>query len=138
VEVQSIELPLFFKLRLIIALLGTPTEKIWPGMTKLPVFQNYKLMQQPYNNIKAVFADRTPECIELLNSLFVYDPKWASRFWIRSFPIFAIIFRRRSTAKQCLDSEYFKLSPLPCDPSIMPSLSGLTRKRKRKKSSSSS
>lgn len=108
------------QLRLIIALLGTPTEKIWPGMTKLPVFQNYKLMQQPYNNIKAVFADRTPECIELLNSLFVYDPK------------------RRSTAKQCLDSEYFKLSPLPCDPSIMPSLSGLTRKRKRKKSSSSS
>ncbi|KAL7072987.1 hypothetical protein ACQ4LE_007849 [Meloidogyne hapla] len=107
------------QIRLIIGLLGTPTEKIWPGMSKLPILEKMQLMKQPYNNIKAVFADRAPECLKLLNSLFVYDPK------------------RRATAEQCLDNEYFRRSPLPCDPSMMPSLSGLTRKRKRRKESSS-
>nr|CAD2200453.1 unnamed protein product [Meloidogyne enterolobii] len=106
------------QIRLIIGLLGTPTEKIWPGMSKLPILEKMQLMKQPYNNIKALFSDRVPECLKLLNSLFVYDPK------------------RRSTAEQCLDNEYFRLSPLPCDPSMMPSLSGLTRKRKRGKESS--
>ena len=81
------------QVRLIIGLLGTPTEKIWPGMSKLPILENFKLNKQPYNNIKvcwlmnkcnviknihqAVFSERTPECIELLNSLFVYDPTFA-------------------------------------------------------------
>uniref|UniRef100_A0A914HXZ0 cyclin-dependent kinase n=1 Tax=Globodera rostochiensis TaxID=31243 RepID=A0A914HXZ0_GLORO len=83
------------QIRLIISLVGTPTEKIWPEM--------------PYNNIKAVFSDRSPECHAMLNSLFIYDPK------------------RRATAKDCLENEYLKMSPLPCHPSMMPSLSGLTQ-----------
>ncbi|KAL3110123.1 hypothetical protein niasHT_015726 [Heterodera trifolii] len=108
------------QIRLIISLVGTPTEKIWPEMANLPLLEKVQLMKQPYNNIKALFSDRSPECHALLNSLFVYDPK------------------RRSSAKDCLESEYFNLSPLPCHPSMMPSLSGLTRKRKRRKSSTPS
>uniref|UniRef100_A0A183BPM7 Protein kinase domain-containing protein n=1 Tax=Globodera pallida TaxID=36090 RepID=A0A183BPM7_GLOPA len=101
-------------------LVGTPTEKIWPEMASLPQLEKVQLIQQPYNNIKAVFSDRSPECHAMLNSLFIYDPK------------------RRATAKDCLENEYLKMSPLPCHPSMMPSLSGLTRKRKRRKSSTAS
>jgi hypothetical protein len=45
-------------------------------MLKLPILEKMQLMKQPYNNIKAVFADRAPECLKLLNSLFVYYPKY--------------------------------------------------------------
>lgn len=101
-----------FQVRLIIHLLGTPTEKIWPGLTELPMTQKVHLFQQPYNNIKTNFPELQPEGIDPLHSLFVYDPQ------------------RRATAAQCLQSKYFTISPLPCDPTMMPSLRSLTKKRR--------
>jgi cyclin-dependent kinase 10 len=98
------------QIRRIIHLLGTPTERIWPGMTSMAMTSKIQLFQQPYNNIKAVFSEATPECIDLLNSLFVYDPS------------------RRASAEQCLASQYFSISPLPCDPTMMPSLKTLKKK----------
>lgn len=100
------------QIRRIIQLLGTPTEKIWPGMSQLPTISNVTLMKQPYNNIKTIFSDRAPECIQLLNRLFMYNPE------------------KRATATECLAHEYFTTSPLPCDPSMMPSLTGLTRRKR--------
>lgn len=102
-------------MRRIINLFGTPTERIWPGMNDLKSLANMKLFHQPFNNIKVVFPDSSPECISLLNRLFAYNPQ------------------RRATAEECLKSDYFNVSPLPCNPSLMPSLTGLTKRSSRKR-----
>uniref|UniRef100_A0A1A9VQM5 Uncharacterized protein n=1 Tax=Glossina austeni TaxID=7395 RepID=A0A1A9VQM5_GLOAU len=39
------------QLELIIDLLGTPSEAIWPDFPKMPAIQNFTLKQQPYNNL---------------------------------------------------------------------------------------
>lgn len=91
------------QLELIVDLLGTPNDSIWPGYSKLPILENFTLKQQPYNNIKHIFPWLSSSGIRLLNLLFMYDPK------------------KRVTAEDCLQSSYFKEQPLPCEPQLMPS-----------------
>lgn len=88
---------------LIVDLLGTPSESIWPGFKELPACQNFTLRSQPYNNLKTKFPWLSQVGLRLLNFLFMYDPK------------------KRATAKECLQSSYFKEAPLPIDPKLMPS-----------------
>ncbi|XP_068207888.1 cyclin-dependent kinase 10 isoform X2 [Palaemon carinicauda] len=90
------------QINLIINLLGTPNDNIWPDFSQLPAIQNFTLMQQPYNNLKTKFPALSPSGQRLLNFLFMYDPN------------------RRATADECLQSAYFKELPLPCDPQMMP------------------
>ncbi|XP_017483427.1 PREDICTED: cyclin-dependent kinase 10 isoform X2 [Rhagoletis zephyria] len=90
------------QLDLIIDLLGTPSENIWPEFSKMPALENFTLKQQPYNNLKPKFQYLTAAGLRLLNFLFMYDPK------------------KRATAEECLQSSYFKEPPLPCDPKLMP------------------
>lgn len=82
------------QLELIIDLLGTPSETIWPDYSKMPAIQNFTLKQQPYNNLKPKFQYLSPAGLRLLNFLFMYDPK------------------KRATADECLHSSYFKEPPL--------------------------
>lgn len=88
---------------LIIELLGTPSESIWPGFSQLPACQKFTLRSQPYNNLKTKFPHLSQSGLRLLNFLFMYDPK------------------KRGSAKESLKSPYFKESPLPCDRKLMPS-----------------
>lgn len=88
---------------LIIELLGTPSESIWPGFSQLPACQKFTLRSQPYNNLKTKFPTLSQAGLRLLNFLFMYDPK------------------KRASAKESLLSTYFKESPLPCDRKLMPS-----------------
>lgn len=88
---------------LIVELLGTPSESIWPGFSKLPACQQFSLRTQPYNNLKTKFPSLSSSGLRLLNFLFMYDPK------------------KRASAKESLLSTYFKEAPLPCDPKLMPS-----------------
>ncbi|VEN59056.1 unnamed protein product [Callosobruchus maculatus] len=90
------------QLELIVDLLGTPSDAIWPGFSDLPALQNYTLKQQPYNNLKQKFPWLSAAGLRLLNFLFMYDP------------------RKRATAEECLQSSYFKEPPQPCDPKLMP------------------
>ncbi|XP_062552177.1 cyclin-dependent kinase 10 [Armigeres subalbatus] len=90
------------QIELIIELLGTPSETIWPDYSSLPAVQNFTLKSQPYNNLKPKFAWLSSAGLRLLNFLFMYDPK------------------KRATAEECLQSSYFKEAPLPCDPKLMP------------------
>ncbi|KAG0411721.1 hypothetical protein HPB47_011144, partial [Ixodes persulcatus] len=83
------------QLELIIDLLGTPNDMIWPGYSKLPALENFTLKQQPYNNLKHFFPWLSPAGIRLLNFLFMYDPK------------------KRATAEESLQSSYFSEPPLP-------------------------
>ncbi len=82
------------QLELIVDLLGTPSEAIWPEFNALPALQNFHLKQQPYNNLKQRFPWLSAAGLRLLNFLFMYDPK------------------KRATAEECLQSSYFKEAPL--------------------------
>lgn len=88
---------------LIVDLLGTPSESIWPGFKELPACKNFTLRHQPYNNLKTKFPWLSQVGLRLLNFLFMFDPK------------------KRATATECLQSSYFKEAPLPLDPKLMPS-----------------
>lgn len=91
------------QIELIIDMLGTPTEQIWPGFSKLPALENFTLKRQPYNNIKHTLTWLSDSGIRLLNHLFMYDPT------------------KRATASECLGSSYFRQHPYPCEPELMPS-----------------
>ena len=109
-ELQQIEL--------IVEMLGTPNENIWPGFLKLPLIQNYSLRKQPYNNLRHTFPWLSEAGLRLLNFLFMYDPN------------------KRATAEDCLDSSYFKEQPCPCDPDLMPSFPQHRLHRKKPKEES--
>ncbi|XP_045149499.1 cyclin-dependent kinase 10 isoform X3 [Echinops telfairi] len=96
---------------LIVQLLGTPSENIWPGFSKLPLAGQYTLRRQPYNNLKHKFPWLSEAGLRLLNFLFMYDPK------------------KRATAGDCLESSYFKEKPLPCEPELMPTFPHHRNKR---------
>ncbi|XP_064414289.1 cyclin-dependent kinase 10 [Latimeria chalumnae] len=102
-EIQQIDL--------IVQLLGTPNENIWPGFSKLPLVGQYTLRKQPYNNLKHKFPWLSEAGLRLLNFLFMYDPK------------------KRATAEDCLGSSYFKEKPLPCEPELMPTFPHHRNKR---------
>ncbi|KAF6076908.1 cyclin dependent kinase 10 [Phyllostomus discolor] len=96
---------------LIVQLLGTPSENIWPGFSELPLASQYSLRKQPYNNLKHKFPWLSEAGLRLLNLLFMYDPK------------------KRATAGDCLESSYFKEKPLPCEPELMPTFPHHRNKR---------
>jgi cyclin-dependent kinase 10 len=63
---------------LIIDLLGTPNEQIWPALPRLPVMQRVELRRQPYNNVRSVFKWLNDDGVQLLNAMFMYDPSRCS------------------------------------------------------------
>lgn len=108
------------QLELIINLLGTPNDHIWPGFSELPTLQDFTLKQQPYNNLKHKFPWLSAAGLRLLNFLFMYDPN------------------KRATADECLQSSYFKEAPHPCDPKLMPSFPQHRNKQQQQSSVASS
>lgn len=91
------------QIQLIVDLLGTPNDQIWPGFSAMPTVQEFTLPVQPYNNLKRRFPWLSPAGLRLLNILFMYDPA------------------KRASAEESLLSNYFREPPLPCDPKLMPS-----------------
>ncbi|KAG5454220.1 Cyclin-dependent kinase 10 [Clonorchis sinensis] len=100
------------QVELIIDLLGTPNEQIWPGMSKLPALEKINLKKQPYNNLRHTFPWLSDAGLRLLNFLFMYDPA------------------KRARARECCQSSYFREHPLPCEPDMMPSFPQHRLKRK--------
>ncbi|XP_023269583.1 cyclin-dependent kinase 10-like, partial [Seriola lalandi dorsalis] len=66
-EIQQVDL--------IVQLLGTPNENIWPGFSQLPLIGQYSLRKQPYNNLKNKFTWLSDAGHRLLNLLFMYNPQ---------------------------------------------------------------
>lgn len=110
-EIQQIEL--------IIDLLGTPNDRLWPELKELSILENYSLKHQPYNNLKHSFTWLSASGLRLLNFMFLYHPG------------------KRATAIECLQSAYFKEAPLPCDPELMPSFRHFRNKKSDKSATSS-
>jgi cyclin-dependent kinase 10 len=90
------------QLELIINLLGTPNDNIWPGFSSLSVAKNFVLKQQPYNNLKHRFSWLSSAGLSLLNQMFMYDPG------------------KRASASECMESSYFCENPLPVETDMMP------------------
>ncbi|VDO04328.1 unnamed protein product [Rodentolepis nana] len=85
--------------------LGTPNERIWPGVSKLPGMKNTMFTEYPYNQLRRRFTERqiSTSGFELLTSLLTYCPE------------------RRLTAEKALTHRYFTERPQAIDPSMMPS-----------------
>jgi len=94
-EIQQIDI--------IIEMLGTPNNSIWPGFDDLPLLKDFTLRPQPYNNLRVTFPWLSEAGLRLLNFLFMFDPA------------------KRATATDALASSYFKEAPHPCEPDMMPS-----------------
>ena len=82
------------QLTLIIDLLGSPNDIIWPDFSSLPAVQNITLKTQPYNNLKDRFPLLIGSGLRLMNFLLMYDPK------------------KRAVADECLESSYFREQPM--------------------------
>ncbi|XP_074102100.1 cyclin dependent kinase 11B pitslre isoform X2 [Cotesia typhae] len=84
--------------------LGTPSDRIWPGYSKLPVVSKIPFAQSyPVNNLKQRFSLKLSDNgIELLNKMLTYDPA------------------QRMTAEDTLQHPYFTETPLPIDPAMFP------------------
>ncbi|KAI7871226.1 kinase-like domain-containing protein [Spinellus fusiger] len=90
------------ELDLIVKLLGTPNETIWPGFSRLPLAKSIVLPKQDYNNIKLVFPRHSDPTIHMMAGLLTYNP------------------RSRITVKQALTHPYFFESPRAQDPLLLP------------------
>ncbi|XP_043466663.1 cyclin-dependent kinase 11B [Leptopilina heterotoma] len=83
--------------------LGTPSDRIWPGYSKLPMVQKIPFSHYPVNNLRQRFSlSLTDLGIELLNKFLTYDPQ------------------QRITAEDALKGGYFNEPPLPIDPKMFP------------------
>ena len=88
--------------QLIFALLGAPSERIWPGWSRLPRAVAASAAAQPLNYLRQHFPKLRDEGVALLNHLLTYDP------------------RRRLGAQEALGHAYFRTPPLPKPLEAMP------------------
>lgn len=100
------------QLELIFKLLGTPSEKIWPGLSKLNT-SHVHFPHYPYNNLSAEFPNLSENGLDLLSRLLTYDPS------------------KRLTAEKALAHPYFKESPLPISPELFPTFPAMTEAKSR-------
>jgi cyclin-dependent kinase 10 len=115
------------EIELIVNLIGSPSDAIWPGYSKLPFAKTLNIPKQEYvgvvdlsfskhcfpystslslfsrfNNLKLEFPRATEHTLSLLSGLLTYNPK------------------ARLNVKQALRHPYFIESPRPLDPSLLP------------------
>ena len=84
-------------------LLGTPTEDIWPGFSKLPNAKTVNFNKHPPGNLDKRFPNLSLNGLLLLKGLMCYNPT------------------DRLTAQMGLEHEFFIENPAPKDPSMFPS-----------------
>ncbi|MCL4125373.1 UNVERIFIED_CONTAM: hypothetical protein GTU68_054996 [Idotea baltica] len=88
--------------------LGTPSDKIWPGYSQMPVIKRTNFAYYPYNHLKERFKTRlSVEGFKLLNSFLTYNRASASRL-------------RGSEARLLLQGGPAPSTP-PCSPRGQPS-----------------
>ncbi len=90
------------QIELIVNLLGTPNDSIWPGFSALPMAKRISLKKQPYNGIKQKHHWISDTGIKLINELLTYDPE------------------RRISASRARGCHYFHEKPHPVEPEMMP------------------
>ncbi|XP_028550674.1 cyclin-dependent kinase C-2-like [Dendrobium catenatum] len=86
----------------IFELCGTPDEVNWPGVSKMPWYNNFKPAKPMKRRVRELFKHFDRHALELLERMLMLDPS------------------QRISAKDALDAEYFWADPLPCDPKSLP------------------
>ncbi|KAL8161063.1 hypothetical protein V2J09_012552, partial [Rumex salicifolius] len=86
----------------IFELCGAPDEVNWPGVSKIPWYNNFKPNRPMKRRLRDVFRHFDRHALELLERMLTLDPA------------------QRIAAKDALDAEYFWIDPLPCDPKSLP------------------
>jgi len=104
------------QLNLIFAELGTPSEKIWPGYSDLPIVKKTTFTDYPYNKLRKRFGatELSNTGFDLLNRFLTYSPDL------------------RITAYEALQHEWFQETPLPVDPSMFPTWPAKSEMAKQK------
>lgn len=90
------------QLNKIFELCGAPDESNWPGVSKIPWYNNFKPTRPMKRRLREVFRHFDRHALELLERMLALDPS------------------QRISAKDALDAEYFWTDPLPCDPKSLP------------------
>ncbi|KAK1287750.1 Cyclin-dependent kinase C-1 [Acorus calamus] len=90
------------QLNKIFELCGSPDEVNWPGVSKIPWYNNFKPSRPLKRRVREVFKLFDRHALELLERMLTLDPS------------------QRISAKDALDAEYFWTDPLPCDPKSLP------------------
>nr|VZI06575.1 unnamed protein product [Spirometra erinaceieuropaei] len=92
------------ELNMIFRDLGTPNERIWPGVTSLPGMKRCVFTEYAYNQLRRRFTEKqiSDHGFDLLNSFLTYCPE------------------RRITADKALSHPYFSERPRAIDPSMFP------------------
>ncbi|XAR60281.1 Cyclin-dependent kinase [Bertholletia excelsa] len=90
------------QLNKIFELCGVPDESNWPGVSKIPWYNNFKPTRPMKRRLREVFRHFDRHALELLEKMLTLDPS------------------QRISAKDALDAEYFWTDPLPCDPKSLP------------------
>ncbi|XP_044504881.1 cyclin-dependent kinase C-2-like isoform X2 [Mangifera indica] len=90
------------QLNKIFELCGAPDEVNWPGVSKMPWYNNFKPTRPMKRRVREVFRHFDRHALELLEKMLTLDPV------------------QRISAKDALDAEYFWTDPLPCDPKSLP------------------
>ncbi|KAA3469571.1 Cyclin-dependent kinase C-1 [Gossypium australe] len=90
------------QLNKIFELCGGPDEVNWPGVSKIPWYNNFKPTRPMKRRLREVFRHFDRHALELLERMLTLDPS------------------QRICAKDALDAEYFWTDPLPCDPKSLP------------------
>ncbi|EEF44596.1 cyclin-dependent kinase C-2 [Ricinus communis] len=86
----------------IFELCGAPDEVNWPGVSKMPWYNNFKPNRPMKRRLRDLFRGFDRHALELLEKMLTLDPS------------------QRISAKDALDAEYFWTDPLPCDPKSLP------------------
>ncbi|KAL3850215.1 hypothetical protein ACJIZ3_012097 [Penstemon smallii] len=90
------------QLRKIFDICGTPTEANWPGVSKLPLYNQLNLKGLVKGRLRQHFKHFDPHALDLLDRMLDLVPNL------------------RISANDALDAYYFRTDPLPCDPISLP------------------
>ncbi|XP_064632586.1 cyclin-dependent kinase 20-like [Lineus longissimus] len=86
----------------VLRVLGTPNERIWPGLSELPDYNKIMFSENPPIPFEEILPDASPIALDLLKQFLVYPSK------------------ERLSAKQALLHPYFFTEPLPAHHSELP------------------
>lgn len=104
-------------LRRMVRVFGTPSSATWPGVEALDGFAGVANFPPGPNRLRETFPDLSPDAFDLMDRMLTYDPK------------------KRITAREALEHEYFRTDPLPMPIDAMPTFpeAVLQQRRDRKR-----
>jgi len=91
------------QLDLIFRIFGTPSEEIWPGVSKLAGWGVVDARKKyPSQDLKQILDFLSPDALDLVTRLLALDPK------------------KRISSWEALQHPWFSTSPYPCPPELLP------------------